>query len=110
MTNVDYVLVEDDEFIRKLWGIEAQNSEIRFTSFDSSKQLLDNLEQLSKSTNFYIDSNLGHNDLGEDLAKKLHNLGYDKLFIASGHGPENFKHLPFLKGVTGKEIPWTVNS
>lgn len=109
-TDVDYVLVEDDEFIRKLWSIEAQNCDIRFTSFESSKQLLDNLTELSKSTSFYIDSDLGNDDLGEELARKLHKLGYNNLFMASGYGPDHFYHLPFLKGVTGKEIPWTMNS
>lgn len=109
-TDVDYVLVEDDEFIRKLWCIEAQNSDIRFTSFESSKQLLDNLNELSRSTSFYIDSDLGNDDLGEELARKLYQLGYNNLFMASGYGPDHFNHLPFLKGVTGKEIPWTMNS
>jgi hypothetical protein len=52
-----------------------------------------------------IDSELCGDIKGEDIAKDLHDKGFTDLTLATGHGPDKFKHLPWLKA-TGKEPPW----
>lgn len=42
---------------------------------------------------------------GEDIAKDLHSRGYTTLSMATGHNPEKFFDLTWLK-VAGKEPPW----
>jgi hypothetical protein len=53
----------------------------------------------------YIDSDLGGGIKGEDIARQLKDLGFADITLETGHPPENFKHLPWLK-VAGKEPPW----
>ena len=48
---------------------------------------------------------LGSNIKGEDIAKTLHEKGFTNLTMATGHSPEKFAHLPWLK-VSGKEPPF----
>ena len=44
------------------------------------------LEGLSKDTPVYIDSDLGNDVKGEDIAKDLHEKGFTDLNMATGHG------------------------
>ncbi|MBC8550237.1 MAG: hypothetical protein H8D23_11390 [Candidatus Brocadiales bacterium] len=64
------------------------------------------LEHLSKDSTFYIDSNLENDVKGEIVAKKLFDLGYRNLYLATGYEPDDFNEFTFLKGVQGKEPPW----
>ena len=45
-------------------------------------------------------------DCHEDIARDLHGKGFTDITMATGHGPEKFSHIPWLK-VTGKEPPWS---
>ncbi len=54
-----------------------------------------------------IDSELGHSEpKGEDWAKELYSRGFQNIFLATGHNPDYFKKLPWIKGIIGKEAPW----
>lgn len=61
---------------------------------------------IPKSSLIYIDSNLAGGLKGEDIAVKLHELGFPNLYIVSWHEPERFSHLTFLKGVQRKNPPF----
>lgn len=53
----------------------------------------------------YIDSELGDDIRGEDMARNFYKKGFTDITMATGYGPEKFTHRPWLK-VTGKEPPW----
>ena len=59
-----------------------------------------------KETKIYIDSELGKNIKGEDIAKELNTKGFNNIYIETGHPKEQFAHLKFIKEVIGKEPPW----
>ena len=61
--------------------------------------------QLPKGAAIYIDSKLGDGIKGEDIAKDLKEKGFTNITLETGHPPEKFARLPWLK-VTGKEPPW----
>lgn len=52
-----------------------------------------------------MDSSLG--DLkGEDVAKTLYEKGYINIILATGYNKENFKHVTWVKDISGKNPPW----
>lgn len=101
------VLIEDDPLIRKLWHYEAKTYGRKLILFESKNELMSNINVIPKDASIYIDSNLNESTKGEELAEKLSQIGYTKLFMASGYNPEHFKDLHFLSGVVGKTPPWS---
>jgi len=67
---------------------------------------MNTLNQFSKDTPIYIDSELGDGVKGEDIAKTLHEKGFTELYMETGHPSEKFAHLTWLKAVRSKEAPW----
>ena len=90
-----------------MWETHAKKAGVKLHSLASSSGLAQVLEKCGKNTSFYIDQNLGEDELkGEDLAKELFDYGYKKIYLQTGYSPENFAHLDFVKGITGKAPPW----
>ena len=109
-TKYDYILVEDDELVRMTWEFNAQSRKHNIKIFSNAKDLESNLGDIDLETIFYIDSNLGKDEngqevKGEELAKRLFENGFSRLYLATGHHESAFSHLNFLKGVTTKEPP-----
>lgn len=107
---IQAVLVDDDEYMRKDWEKHAKKAGIKLLTFETSKQLDSIIEKISKDDcEIYIDRELGEDKAkGEEVATNLRNLGFKKLYLATGHDASMFKHLPWLKCV-GKICPWSEN-
>ncbi|KAF0124547.1 MAG: hypothetical protein FD189_2341, partial [Elusimicrobia bacterium] len=60
---------------------------------------------LPRDIPLYIDSELADGAKGEDIAAELYEKGFSDITMATGHGPDKFAHIPWLK-VSGKEPPW----
>jgi hypothetical protein len=87
------------------WEISAEAAGIELKAFKDPAEFLSNLEAFPKDTHIYIDSELGEGMKGEDIAADLRKKGFTNICLATGHPPERFSHLPWLK-VIGKESPW----
>lgn len=103
----DAVLVDDDVLALMAWEIAAESKGLRCLALKSRAELLANVEQLPKHTPIYLDSELGDEVQGMDLARELHARGFFDLYLATGHAPESFPRIAFLKGIVGKEPPWS---
>ena len=99
------VLIDDDAMVHMNWEDAAERAGVELKAFKAPAEFLSNLETFPKDTPIYIDSELGEDIKGEDIAVDLKEKGFTNLRLATGHPPENFSHLPWLK-VTGKESPW----
>jgi hypothetical protein len=60
-----------------------------------------------KDTPIYIDSELGGGIKGEDIARDLHQKGFTDITLETGHNPEKFADIIWLK-ITGKQSPWNI--
>lgn len=100
------ILIDDDELVRMTWSMKAQAHQINLKTFSSYEYFLKEKETFNKDTPIYIDSELGQNTKGEDIAAILHSEGYSNIFMATGHPPDKFKHLTFLKGIISKSPPF----
>jgi FMN phosphatase YigB (HAD superfamily) len=88
------------------WEVKAKQAGIELRCFSTPDELMAQLDSIPKETTIYIDSSLGNDIKGEEIAEQLHNLGYTNLYLATGYEPERFAHLTFLKGVIGKISPF----
>lgn len=96
--SIEYLYIEDDELSRETWKIKALKRGINFLSIESPFQFESIESLLTKNTKIYIDNDFGDaNITGEKFAMELSSRGYTNLSICSGHGPEKFSHLSWLK-------------
>ena len=99
------VLIDDDALTHMTWEMAAEANGIKLQAFKDPAEFLSNLEKFPKNIPIYIDSELGKNIKGEDIAIDLRKKGFTNIRLATGHPPEKFSHLPWLE-VIGKEPPW----
>ncbi len=99
------VLLDDDMLVHMNWKLAAKAAGVDLKAYKIPEDFSAGIETLPKDTPIYIDSDLSNGLKGENIAKELHAKGFADLTMATGHGPEKFAHLPWLK-VTGKEPPW----
>jgi len=99
------ILLDDDPLVHMNWKLAARAAGVNLKAYAAPEELAAGEKDLRKDTPIYIDSDLGANVKGEDTAKDLREKGFTDITMATGHGPEKFAHLPWLK-VTGKEPPW----
>lgn len=99
------VLLDDDMLVHMNWRIAAKAAGVELKAYKTPADFAAAIETLSKDAPVYIDSELGNDIKGEDVAKDLHEKGFTDITMATGHGAHKFAHLPWLKAA-GKEPPW----
>ncbi|MGB0454252.1 MAG: sensor histidine kinase [Bacteriovoracaceae bacterium] len=104
--STDAVFIDDDDLVRNLWKIKASLKDVKLKTFSNKDDLIKFLPEIQKFTPIYIDSNLGEDIKGEDLALELHDQGFSEIFLATGYDPSNYEGCHYLKGVIGKTPPF----
>jgi len=99
------VLLDDDLLVHMNWKLAAKAAGVDLKAYKIPEDFAAGIEALPKDTPIYIDSDLGNGLKGENIAKELYAKGFADLTMATGHVPEEFARLPWLK-VAGKEPPW----
>ncbi len=99
------VLLDDDPLVHMNWKLAAKAAGVELKAYKTPEAFAGGIEALPKDTPIYIDSDLGNGVKGENIAIELYTKDFSNLTIATGHDPEEFAPLPWLK-VTGKEPPW----
>jgi len=99
------ILLDDDVLVHMTWKVAAKAAGIALKAYKTPEDFAAGIETLPKDTPMYIDSELGNNIKGEDIAKDLHEKGFADITMSTGYGPDKFTHLPWLK-VSGKEPPF----
>lgn len=101
------VLLDDDMLVHMNWKLAAKAAGVGLKAYKTREDFAAGTEALAKETPLYIDSDLGNDLKGEDIAKELHEKGFTDITMATGHGSEKFSRLPWLK-IIGKEPPWGI--
>ena len=99
------VLLDDDALTHMNWQDAAQEHGIELIALTDPAEFLARLGEFPKDIPLYIDSEIGDNVKGEDIAADLKEKGFTNICLATGHPPERFAHLPWLR-VISKEAPW----
>lgn len=103
----DAVLIDDDELARATWKVAASRSGKRLRSYSSAGEFLGEADAVDLSTPVYIDVDLAHGEKGDVESLKIHELGFAEIYLATGHGAGKFAGAVHLRGVVGKEPPWS---
>ncbi len=101
-----FVFIDDDEMMRTTWCFAAEEAGIRLSTYPSFEDFTNTMDNYSKNTIIYIDSDLGNNIKGELCAKTLFDKGFTEIHLTSGHPPEHFDDMPWIKTIVGKEPPF----
>ena len=106
-SSYDYVYIDDDRLLRLGWSKRAKNKQIKLLTLASADEFKNYESNLSKEqTHIYIDYDLGNaTKNGLDLAQELHEKGFKKIFMASGHEEKHFTQFSWLT-FAGKECPF----
>ncbi|HAN04234.1 MAG TPA: hypothetical protein DCW72_10575 [Elusimicrobia bacterium] len=100
------VLIDDDSLVRLNWTLAAQSAGVSLKTFSEPAEFLAGLAAFPENTPIYIDAELGGGIKGDNIAEELRKKGFTEICLATGHPPENFSHVPWLK-VIGKNPPWS---
>lgn len=101
--NTDYILIDDDELIRMAWTIAANECGKNISTYSSTEEFNKDMKNYDKKTSIYIDSDLGNSVRGELYAKELYMYGFTEIYLATGHSPEKFDKMPWIKAIVGKD-------
>ncbi|MBI5744239.1 MAG: HAMP domain-containing histidine kinase, partial [Elusimicrobia bacterium] len=99
------VLLDDDQLVHMNWRMAARTAGAELKSFKTPEELAAVQEELPKDIPIYIDAELGDGVKGDEVAQGLRAKGFTDITMATGHSPDKFASLPWLK-VRGKEPPW----
>jgi len=102
----DAILIDDDIIIRMSWQRAAQEKGKKLFVFAEPEDFLSQMSAWDRSIAVYVDSNLGKNILGEQVARKIYDFGFTQVYICTGYPPAQFSHLTWLREVVGKQAPW----
>lgn len=99
----DLVLIDDDVLVHKFWKIEADKKGHHLLAVASLAEF--ETYPIPVNVPVYIDRNLAAGEYGIEVAKKLHNKGFTKLYIASGDELHKSELPDFLLGFGSKDYP-----
>ena len=102
--DLDYVLIDDDKYIRMSWEYFAKTSHKKIKTFSNVQDFLEQSHQIGKSCSVYLDVNIN----GEKSFKyidKIHELGFSNIILATGEFIEESLVPDHVSGVTGKLPP-----
>lgn len=102
----DYVLIDDDELVHMAWKSAAKKHSRSGRHFTTHEEFFLSASRITKDTKIYIDSILGHDVRGEEVAKQIAELGFNEIWLCTGLPPENFKTFTYLRGCVSKDAPW----
>jgi hypothetical protein len=89
------------------WKVSAKKLNKTLRTFYTSEEFLAEANQFDRTTPIYIDSNLKDGVKGEEVAKTIHGLRFDSIYLATGYDASSFDPLsPHILGILGKEPPW----
>ena len=106
MAKYKALIVDDDGLVRMNWRVAAEGMGKDLRVFGNPGEFLGALEGFSKETAIYLDSELGEGIRGEEIVREVYEKGFRNLYLTTGHSPETFPAMPWIKKIVGKGPPW----
>jgi hypothetical protein len=101
----DLVLIDDDRLVHAMWKSSAKRTGKDFRMYRDPARAVADIESIDRSVPIYVDLHLASNESGLTVAEKVHQKGFQTIYITTGDRPEGVPKLPFLAGVIGKMCP-----
>ena len=100
------VYIDNDMLMLKSWEFAARRKDVKLFLFSSVDEFLENHSEIPKDSEIYIDSELDDGKLGEVEGIKIHDIGFEKLYLATGKDAEDVSLPDCFLGVVGKRAPF----
>lgn len=100
------ILIDDDKYIHNAWATSAKEKDIILFSFRSVKEFLEQSESFQTSIPVFIDSSLGEPESGEELSRKIHDIGFNEIYLATGFSNPDISNYPWIKSAIDKSPPF----
>lgn len=104
---LDAVLIDDDPLTRMVWENDASDLGKVLRTFATAEEFYQAAGEIDRTTPVYVDSNLGDGVEGAEESRRIHEMGFGEIYLATGRDPGQFKQFKHLRGVIGKEPPWS---
>jgi signal transduction histidine kinase len=101
-----YVLIDDDKFNHKNWKLIAKIYKKNISTFFSPQDFFQSVDDFGEATKIYIDSNLGNGIKGEDVARKIYDMGFKEIYLTTGYDKSEFPEMYWIKDVVNKTPPF----
>lgn len=105
---LEYALVDDDEFVRKTWENVAKKLGKKVRVFENADTFFSKIEEMDFDTKIYLDSDLGPGVRGEEIAKKVKDIGFKYIYLATGKNRSEFQEMPWITDIVKKKPPFLV--
>lgn len=102
----DIVLIDDDPLVRRTWEMAARRSGRTVRSFATVDAFLGACGTINSGASVYVDSHLEDGVRGEDEVRRIHQAGFQEIYLATGYEAAKFSTVAHLRGVVGKDPPW----
>lgn len=100
------ILIDDDELVRLTWEMAARLRQQKILTFTSLAAFQAQQQQIDPQTAIYIDLELGSEENGITVSQRLHQLGFNNLYITTGHNKNHIEQPAWIKAIVGKTPPW----
>lgn len=102
-SNQTLVLIDDDELVHQTWEMMAKQNQQTLHSYYDVDSFIKDCEKFAKDIIIFIDSYLKFDLKGEVESKRIYDLGFTNIHLASG---ENLNRLPpWIVSQSGKSYP-----
>lgn len=106
LSKYDLCLIDDDKLlVHSIWGMVAKEKGLNIRMFERPEDFLSEAGSIDKTTPLYVDVSLGNNVNGIDVAKAIHEQGFENINLATGYDSETIKVPSFIRQVVGKDCP-----
>lgn len=100
------VQLDDDDLVLRTWALAARQAGVKLAQYQDPAAFLAALAPLPRDTDVFIDARLANGVKGEEIARKAYDLGFARVYLATGLPRDAFPGLDWLAGVVGKDPPW----
>jgi hypothetical protein len=81
----------------------AEEKNKRFLYCSNADDFFKQFQSFDLSCPIYVDSNLGNGIKGEEISKKISELGFKNVNICTGYQAYEFPTMPWVKSIIGKD-------
>jgi hypothetical protein len=100
------ILIDDDKFIHLAWSMSAKKAGVKFHSFFGVDDFLAVSKTFQKEAAIYIDSDLGSGKKGEILSKKISDVGFNNIILATSYTDIDISNYQWIKKCSSKNPPF----
>ncbi len=101
----DLILLDDEEYVIKVWRTFAERKGKDLVAFSDAKRLLAEIRQYEKDTPVFVDVQLKSDITGLDVARKIVEQGFTNVYFTTSHAGSELNDIAGIRGTIDKRFP-----